>query len=82
VQDFAPRAAILDPPRTGAKGIGRTLSAMPSLERLVWVSCDAVNTIRDAKPLLEAGWTVSALTLFDMFPGTWHMEVLMVLDRP
>lgn len=82
VQDFAPRAAILDPPRTGAKGIGRTLSAMPSLERLVWVSCDAVNTIRDAKPLLEAGWTVSALTLFDMFPGTWHMEVLMILDRP
>lgn len=82
VEDFAPRAAILDPPRTGAKGIGRTLLAMPSLSRLVWVSCDAVNTIRDAKPLLEAGWTVSSLTLFDMFPGTWHMEVLMILDRP
>jgi len=82
VEDFAPRAAILDPPRTGAKGIGRTLLSMPSLSRLVWVSCDAINTIRDAKPLLEAGWTVSSLTLFDMFPGTWHMEVLMVLERP
>lgn len=82
VRDFAPRAAIIDPPRTGAKGVGRTLLAMPGLERLVWVSCDAVNTIRDAKPLLEAGWTVSALSLFDMFPGTWHMEVLMILDRP
>lgn len=82
VEEFAPRAAILDPPRTGAKGIGRTLLAMPSLSRLVWVSCDAVNTVRDAKPLLEAGWTVSSLTLFDMFPGTWHMEVLMILDRP
>jgi 23S rRNA (uracil1939-C5)-methyltransferase len=82
VEDFAPRAVILDPPRTGAKGIGRTLLAMPSLTRLAWVSCDAVNTIRDAKPLLEAGWTVSSMTLFDMFPGTWHMEVLMILDRP
>ena len=82
VEDFAPRAAILDPPRTGAKGIGRTLAAMPSLTRLVWVSCDVVNTIRDAKPLLEAGWSISSLTLFDMFPGTWHMEVLMILDRP
>ena len=82
VTDFAPRAAILDPPRTGAKGIGRILLGMPSLERLAWVSCDVVNTIRDAKPLLEAGWTVSSLTLFDMFPGTWHMEVLLILDRP
>jgi 23S rRNA (uracil1939-C5)-methyltransferase len=82
VEDFAPRAAILDPPRTGAKGIGRTLLTMPSLERLAWVSCDVVNTIRDAKPLLAAGWSISSLTLFDMFPGTWHMEVLMILDRP
>jgi 23S rRNA (uracil1939-C5)-methyltransferase len=82
VEDFAPRAVILDPPRTGAKGIGRTLLAMPDLERLAWVSCDVVNTIRDAKPLLEAGWRISSLTLFDMFPGTWHMEVLMILDRP
>lgn len=82
ITDFAPRAAILDPPRTGAKGIGQTLLDMPSLERLVWVSCDVVNTIRDLKPLLQAGWSVSSLTLFDMFPGTWHMEVLMILDRP
>jgi 23S rRNA m(5)U-1939 methyltransferase (EC 2.1.1.-) len=46
------------------------------------VSCDVVNTIRDAKPLLDAGWKVTSLTLFDMFPGTWHMEVLLILDRP
>lgn len=82
VAEFAPRAAILDPPRTGAKGIGSTLLGMPGLERLAWVSCDVVNTIRDAKPLLAAGWRISSLTLFDMFPGTWHMEVLMILDRP
>jgi len=82
VNDFAPTAAILDPPRTGAKGISRTLLGLGSLRRLVWVSCDVVNTVRDAKPLLDAGWKVTSLTLFDMFPGTWHMEVLMILDRP
>ncbi|WP_028578246.1 class I SAM-dependent RNA methyltransferase [Desulfomicrobium escambiense] len=82
VRDFAPRAAILDPPRTGAKGVGQTLAGIASLRRLVWVSCDVVNTIRDARPLLDAGWRLSSLRLFDMFPGTWHMEVLMVLDRP
>lgn len=81
IRDFAPQAAILDPPRTGAKGIGQMLASMPSLRRLVWVSCDVVNTIRDAKPLLAAGWNISYMALFDMFPGTWHMEVLLVLER-
>lgn len=82
IQSFEPRAAILDPPRTGAKGIGHTLHRLNRLNRLVWVSCDVVNTIRDAKPLLEAGWKITSMTLFDMFPGTWHMEVLLILDRP
>lgn len=82
VAGYGPTAAVLDPPRTGAKGAGEILRGMGSLRRLAWVSCDVVNTARDARPLLQAGWTVSSLTLFDMFPGTWHMEVLMVLDHP
>lgn len=82
IRDFRPQAAILDPPRTGAKGIARLLLDLPDLRRLVWISCDVVNTIRDLKPMLDAGWTVNAAYLFDMFPGTWHMEVLFILDRP
>ncbi len=82
IRAFAPEAVILDPPRTGAKGIGRTLLDMPGVRRLVWVSCDVVNTMRDARPLLDAGWKLSSMYLFDMFPGTWHMEVLMILDQP
>jgi len=82
VRAFSPTAAILDPPRTGAKGIGQILLGTPSLQRLAWVSCDVVNTVRDARPLLDAGWTISSVTLFDMFPGTWHMEVLIILDHP
>ncbi|NCD24281.1 MAG: class I SAM-dependent RNA methyltransferase [Deltaproteobacteria bacterium] len=81
VHDFDPEVVILDPPRTGAKNIARTLLALPGPRRLIWISCDVVNTIRDAKPLLEAGWQISTMALLDMFPGTWHMEVLMVLDR-
>lgn len=82
VRHFLPQAAVLDPPRTGAKDIGAALMSISSLRRLVWVSCDVVNTLRDARPLLRAGWRISDLILLDMFPGTWHMEVLMVLDRP
>lgn len=81
IRDFQPQAAILDPPRTGAKGIARLLLDMPDLRRLVWISCDVVNTVRDLKPMLDGGWTVSTIQLYDMFPGTWHMEVLFILDR-
>lgn len=82
VAAFKPKAAVLDPPRTGAKGIGQILLGIGSLQRLVWVSCDVVNTLRDSRPLLDAGWTITSMALVDMFPGTWHMEIVLVLDRP
>lgn len=82
IRSFSPQAAVLDPPRTGAKGVGAALMAIPSLRRLVWISCDVVSTLRDARPLLQAGWQITDLAVLDMFPGTWHMEVLMVLDKP
>jgi 23S rRNA (uracil1939-C5)-methyltransferase len=82
IRSFAPQAAVLNPPRTGAKGVGAAVMSIPSLRRLIWISCDVVNTLRDARPLLQAGWQISDLVMLDMFPGTWHMEVLMVLDKP
>lgn len=82
IRSFAPQAVIVDPPRTGAKGIGSLLLNFPGLCRMVWISCDVVATLRDTQPLLAAGWRISSLALFDMFPRTWHMEVLMVLDQP
>jgi len=75
-------AAVLDPPRSGA---GKKLAPrldQAGLKRLVWVSCDIVNTGRDLKPLLQnGGWSIQELALFDMFPHTWHMEAALVLDR-
>jgi 23S rRNA (uracil1939-C5)-methyltransferase len=81
VRDFAPQSIILDPPRTGARGIGHHVTAIDSAQRLVWVSCDVINTLRDMQPLLAQGWEIGSMILLDMFPGTWHMEIVLVLDR-
>lgn len=81
VAEFAPQAIILDPPRTGAKGIGQLLTDISSVKRLIWVSCDVVNTLRDSRPLLNQGWNISSIMLLDMFPNTWHMEIVLVWDR-
>ncbi len=81
VQQFRPQAAIVDPPRSGAPKIAPYLLKQPELERIAWVSCDAVNTCRDIKPLLQKGWQLRSVLLFDMFVQTWHMEVLFFLEK-
>lgn len=72
---------IVDPPRTGmapdvARAVGRLAGA-----RLIFVSCDPATFARDAKLLHEAGFSLSALTVFDLFPNTAHVESVGVFDR-
>jgi 23S rRNA (uracil1939-C5)-methyltransferase len=75
------QAVIVDPPRTGAgKKLAQTLD-LPRLQRMVWVSCDVVNTCRDLKSFLARGWKIRQITVFDLFPQTWHVETVFVLDR-
>ncbi len=80
--DFSPQGIILDPPRLGSGKRVRSLLNLESLKKLVWVSCDIVNTCRDLKPFLQNGWQVEKIALFDMFPQTWHMEAVFVLGVP
>ena len=78
--DFGPGALILDPPRAGGGKRLRSLRDLAGLQRLIWVSCDVVNTCRDLIPFLESGWRIRETALFDMFPQTWHMESVFVLE--
>ncbi len=81
IRAFSPTAMVLDPPRTGAKGIADRLLAVDSLSTMVWVSCDVVNTCRDLAPMFDAGWTIQQTFLVDMFPQTWHMETVFILKK-
>lgn len=81
VERFAPEAVVVDPPRIGAKGLAAALGRLSSVQQVVWISCDVINSLRDVRPLLESGFVLDEVMLFDMFPGTWHMEVAMVYQR-
>jgi 23S rRNA (uracil1939-C5)-methyltransferase len=81
VHRFAPTAVIADPPRSGSGPISRHLHEIPGLDTILWVSCDVVNTCRDIVPLLRAGWRIDSLDMADMFPQTWHMEVVFGLKK-
>jgi tRNA/tmRNA/rRNA uracil-C5-methylase (TrmA/RlmC/RlmD family) len=72
---------VLDPPRTGASP--EALAAVIRLEapRLEYVSCDPATLARDAKQLLAAGYRLTSLAGFDLFPNTAHVESVAVFDR-
>ena len=76
-----PDAVIVDPPRTGMSK--EALSAVLALaaQRIVYVSCDVATLARDARLLADAGFTLSRLDAFDMFPNTPHVESVAVFDR-
>ncbi len=81
LEDFKVECLIVDPPRCGGGRFVHEINNLFTLKRIIWVSCDVVNTARDIKPLLQAGWTINEIFLFDMFPNTYHMEVVFVIDR-
>ena len=76
-------SAILDPPRRGCEPQLLQALAGARLPRIEYVSCNPATLARDARLLADAGYTVTAVTPFDMFPFTGHVEVLaeFTLDR-
>lgn len=71
---------IVDPPRAGlhAKTVALILSAMP--QTVVYLSCNPETQARDLD-LLNGKYTPAFKAGFDFYPGTLHMESLVVLTR-
>ena len=74
-------AVILDPPRRGCdEAFLRQLIAYGP-RRIVYVSCSPDTQARDLRTLLAAGYAVTAVQPFDLFPQTRHVENVVTLTR-
>jgi len=76
-----PAVLVLDPPRGGAGGkvmrkIGRT-----GARRVIYVSCNPTTLAPDLRELLPFGYRLIDVQPFDLFPHTYHVEAVAVLDR-
>jgi 23S rRNA (uracil1939-C5)-methyltransferase len=72
--------AVLDPPRAGAGDVlPRVLRNRP--RRVVLVSCDVRAAGRDVRAAKKAGYRLTDVRCFDLFPRTHHLETVSVLDR-
>jgi len=76
-----PDFALADPPRAGLgkHAVRQLLRIRPA--RLTIVSCDPATLARDLASLAAGGYTVTRMTLADLFPQTCHIETVVEL-RP
>lgn len=80
-QGIKPTVIIVDPPRKGCdKELIATIAKM-SPKRVVYVSCDSATMARDIKIFNELGYTPQEVTPVDMFPGTSHVESVVLMSR-
>jgi 23S rRNA (uracil1939-C5)-methyltransferase len=80
-----PDLVVVDPPRAGVEteALGHLKKLAPA--RIHYVSCDPATLGRDLALLVgtnDAGlYAIESINLFDIFPQTYHMEVLVRLVR-
>ena len=74
-------ALVVDPPRAGlADGVVASIAAA-SPRRVAYVSCDASTWARDVARFEEEGYRLIRVTPVDLFPQTYHVEVVSIFER-
>ena len=71
---------VLDPPRTGAKGIDADLAALGAA-MILYVSCNPATLARDLAAFAKHGYKLRSVQPMDFFPHTFHVESLAVMMR-
>jgi 23S rRNA (uracil1939-C5)-methyltransferase len=76
-----PDFVLADPPRAGlGKSVVRELARLQA-PRVTVVACDPATLARDLAGLMAAGYNIEKLTMIDLFPQTFHIEVIAHLKR-
>lgn len=76
-----PDLIVLDPPRDGIHPKALEKIIAYGVERLVYISCKPTSLVRDLEVLQERGYKVEKAVAVDMFPGTIHVETIVLLQR-
>ncbi|MDY3230541.1 MAG: 23S rRNA (uracil(1939)-C(5))-methyltransferase RlmD [Clostridiaceae bacterium] len=77
-----PDVIVVDPPRDGIhpKALGKIGSSIRA-PKIIYISCKPTSLIRDLAVLQEYGYEVRRACCVDMFPGTYHVETVVLLSQ-
>ncbi len=73
--------ALLDPPRSGLDIYSFDALMMLNIPKIIYVSCDVATFARDVKKMAVVGYKLREVTPFDMFPQTYHIECVGLLEK-
>ncbi|MFA6305853.1 MAG: 23S rRNA (uracil(1939)-C(5))-methyltransferase RlmD [Candidatus Gracilibacteria bacterium] len=76
-----PSLIVIDPPRIGITQETVKLINDFSPHQLIYVSCNPATLARDCAWLLEYGYKIKEIQPVDMFPHTYHIECVVLLER-
>ena len=76
-----PDMIILDPPRDGInpKALQKIIDF--GVDKMVYISCKPTSLARDLEVLQQQGYKVEKASAVDMFPGTVHVETVVLLSQ-
>jgi 23S rRNA (uracil1939-C5)-methyltransferase len=75
------KTVVVDPPRSGLTKRGRKTINAINPEIIVYVSCNPATYSRDIFDFIKNGYELKEITLIDMFPCTFHIELISKLVK-
>lgn len=79
-EGIRPDMIVVDPPRKGCEpGVLEAMVRMKP-EKLVYVSCNPATFARDARILVNNGFSLREVQPVDLFPQTEHIECVALFD--
>lgn len=76
-----PDLIVLDPPRDGIHPKALKKIMAYGADRMVYISCKPTSLARDLQLLQAGGYRVEKSCCVDMFPGSYHVETVVMLSR-
>ncbi len=70
---------IFDPPRRGLEG--DIIECVANIPRIIYTSCNPSTQVRDIREFLRRGYRLCKVQPFDMFPHTYHIENVAILEK-
>ena len=76
-----PDLIVLDPPRDGVhpKALEKIIDF--GVEKMVYIACKPTSLARDLEMLQGRGDKVERIACIDLFPGTYHVETVVLLSH-
>jgi len=71
---------VLNPPRQGVKDILEMIP-LSTASKIIYISCNPTTLARDLAYLVDHGFNMKSIRMFDMFPQTYHIESVSLLQR-